>query len=103
MPDQQEPERHLLYLTHGEGEILFWCPGCKCGHVIYIKQAPGQDVWTWNGSKTSPTFHPSVLVNSRPDSPPKRRCHLFVRDGMLEFLPDCDHVLAGQTVPMQTF
>jgi hypothetical protein len=29
-----------------------------------------------------------------------RRCHLFIRDGALQFLSDCTHKLAGQTVDM---
>lgn len=35
-------------------------------------------------------------------SHPKWRtvCHSFVRDGQIEFLADCTHGLAGQTVPL---
>jgi hypothetical protein len=28
------------------------------------------------------------------------RCHSFVRAGMIEFLSDCTHELAGKTVPI---
>jgi len=27
-------------------------------------------------------------------------CHSWVRDGKIEFLPDCSHALAGQTVDL---
>lgn len=76
--------------------------------------------WDWNGSLDAPTLSPSVLVYSRqtlidPDLPwgdgpgqltaPENKrmtpqCHTFIREGRIEFLPDCTHDLAGQTVPM---
>ncbi len=46
--------------------------------------------WGWNGSKDSPTFTPSLNVVGY--------CHSLVRDGMIQFLSDCTHKLAGQTV-----
>src|SRR5436309_254590 len=30
-------------------------------------------------------------------------CHSFVRDGLIEFLGDCTHPLAGRTVPLEPF
>ena len=57
----------------------------------------------------SPTFTPSILV-SYPANPnaleefkewrTERRCHSFVKDGMIQFLADSTHKLAGQTVPI---
>jgi len=44
-----------------------------------------------------PTFTPSLLVN---DHYPTSRCHLFLTDGKIQFLSDCHHALAGQTVDM---
>jgi hypothetical protein len=37
-----------------------------------------------------------------PDPPPgvDHRCHSFVVDGQIQFLGDCTHKLAGQTVPL---
>jgi hypothetical protein len=29
-----------------------------------------------------------------------RICHCFIRDGQIQFLLDCTHALAGQTVPL---
>lgn len=29
-----------------------------------------------------------------------KRCHSFVVDGQMQFLGDCTHALAGQTVPI---
>ena len=79
------------------------------------------DGWDWNGSLEAPTLAPSVLVYSRQtlidhdlphgDGPgqllaPENktmtpRCHTFIRNGLIEFLADCTHALAGRTVPME--
>lgn len=104
-----------------EGQRLgFWCPGCEEMHVISV--APGG--WTFNGDYDRPTFSPSVLVSGRRatkrgkqqwrewcDAGAQKpapelesedmRCHTFVRDGRIEFLSDCLHALAGQTVPLE--
>lgn len=61
------------------------------------------DGWTWNGSVDAPTFAPSILVRWRgydEDKPVETCCHSFVREGMIQFLTDCTHRLAGQTVPL---
>lgn len=73
--------------------LHFWCPGCDEIHGISI--APG--AWTWNGDAEHPTFSPSVLVTGGAQN---GRCHSFVRDGNIQFLGDCTHALAGQTVPL---
>lgn len=85
----------------------FECPGCKWPHVLPVnptKNSLGAG-WDFNGNEQSPTFSPSVLGKwdewQGEGVPPKPYvCHLFVRDGMLQYLNDCTHHLAGQTVPM---
>jgi hypothetical protein len=96
-----------------DGQTLFWCPGCKEPHGVNSR-------WTFNGDSNAPTFSPSVLVRSghyapsassadcwctynaaRPGEPADfecRVCHSFVTDGRIQFLSDCTHDLAGQTV-----
>lgn len=79
-------------------EMVFECPGCGSGHSFCVKSSsPGHPVWTWNSSMEKPTFSPSLLVNG---SDASMRCHLFLREGMLQFLGDCHHELKGQTVPL---
>lgn len=78
--------------------------------------------WTFNGSFDQPTFFPSVhwKVGHYVDGIAEADCgncnyfknqgegkksscmvcHSWVRDGMIEFLGDCTHALAGQTVPL---
>ena len=83
------------------GRVAFWCPGCKQAHQITVDCSRG---WTWNGDGDQPTFNPSVFVNApgpffnpSPDVP---SCHFFVRNGHIQFLSDCTHALAGQTVDL---
>lgn len=71
-------------------EYQFWCPGC--GH--YHRFEEGR--WSFNGDYERPTFSPSLLCSPGTEM----QCHLFVRDGRIEFLGDCRHELAGQTVEM---
>lgn len=102
--------------------LMFYCPGCKGMHMI--KHGAGQGPrWQWNGNVDKPTFSPSILVRGTKmtekgradynawrdagfpslgherqfDSMPTV-CHSFVTDGRIQFLSDCTHELAGQTV-----
>jgi hypothetical protein len=80
--------------------LLFYCPGCKFGHFFQVEKGPeydGAPIWEWNGDIERPTFSPSLGVNMSTEV----RCHLFVRDGMIQFLNDSHHALAGQTVAME--
>lgn len=73
--------------------LLFWCPGCDSPHAPVIE---GASPWIWNGDRERPTLQPSILVTDGAGS----RCHTFVTDGQIQFLGDCTHALAGQTVPI---
>lgn len=77
--------------TDAPPRLRLWCPGCDVWHDPTI--AP--DRWAWDGDTVHPTLSPSLLVTGGPDL----RCHSFVRDGKWQFLSDCTHDLAGQTVP----
>lgn len=78
--------------ANGQLHLWWFCPGCKCSHAYTVPR------WTWNGSMYSPTFTPSLLCNQ---DDPKSRCHVFITDGIIDFLEDCYHELKGQKVPMQ--
>lgn len=101
----------------------FRCPGCGDTHEIPVAAANvSGKAWGFNGSVERPTFTPSILVRSghfvqdgragecwcaydreHPDDPSGFKCgicHSFVRDGCIEFLGDCTHALAGQTVDL---
>lgn len=85
--------------------IYFECIGCDDTHNIIS----GGGRWQWNESLESPTFSPSVLVTypANPDAEEefkewrqKRVCHSFVTDGKIQYLSDCTHHLAGQTIDL---
>ena len=96
-----------------DGRHTFRCPGCGDTHTV-------SDNWTFNGDYEKPTFSPSILVRCGhysqyydgkncwcnfserypgEEAPFKcSRCHSYVTDGKIQFLSDCTHELAGQTV-----
>ena len=70
----------------------FWCPGCDELHAYTTPR------WTRTGTDAKPTFAPSLLCTWGADNP--ARCHLFLREGVLEFLNDSTHALGGSKVPL---
>lgn len=90
----------LTRVRDGNGRVmlLFNCPGCKGPHSLVTKAGKyPSPTWTFNGDMVKPTFKPSLMVNrSCPD-----QCHSFITDGKIQFLGDCKHELAGQTVDME--
>lgn len=72
-----------------DGYWVFDCPGCNNLHSIQVPP------WTFNEDLDKPTVSPSILVHPTEVSP---LCHSFVKDGMIQFLGDCTHELANQTV-----
>lgn len=95
----------------GDRYLTFWCPGCDMAHQIKVD---GTGSWSWNGDPIKPTFSPSVLVrydhwvpaasHENPEPGPQTlvgdACHSFIADGRIQFLTDCTHKLAGQTVDL---
>lgn len=101
----------------------FWCPGCEEYHGVWTKQKnPKTNAqWSFNGNEEKPTFSPSLLIrsghydkNNKGDcwcdynkKNPKEKapfkctvCHSFIIDGMIRYLNDCTHKLAGKTVQL---
>lgn len=110
--------------TTEQGGVVIFCPACKEGHRVWVPspETPANvPVWEWNSNKEKPTISPSILVqgtklvrdvdgkwtgewerDANGNTIPTV-CHSFVRDGMIQYLGDCTHDLAGQTVPLQDF
>jgi hypothetical protein len=98
--------------------FLFWCPGCDSAHGIPVDGSRG---WQWNGSLSSPTITPSILVSSTDVIVDGERilghkyrgpypedlervvgiCHSYITDGRIQFLNDCTHPLSGQVIPLE--
>lgn len=100
------------FTVHGErAGISYRCPGCDNFHTVYT-EGPFLPRWQWNGSYDRPTLSPSVNATWEGCDPDDcdvceeghhlqgGRCHHYVANGMIQFLPDCTHSLAGFTVPM---
>jgi hypothetical protein len=121
------PEKLHVLRDAAPKVVVFYCPGCKGGHAIPVEGPNAAEfsangtVWGWNGSLECPTFTPSILVRTghyaggqqsacwctynaeHPEAPAPFECtvcHSFVRDGKIQFLGDCTHALAGQTVDL---
>lgn len=117
--------RGVLRTMEG-GLVSFWCPGCQEAHSVRTESMDGKPVWGFNGDYDRPTFTPSVLMTSghyvsfhkpgdlcwcsydaeHPDRTAPFKCtvcHSFVTDGKIQFLGDCTHALAGQTVALGPF
>jgi Family of unknown function (DUF6527) len=107
----------------------FVCPGCSTDtqyvkvwgreHVIdgikkrvEVHRIPAESGtgtgWQFNDDENLPSFSPSILVYPSDYFDPDKdevilqspRCHSVVTDGRIEFLADCTHSLAGQTVDL---
>ena len=98
------------------------CPGCastsqgRMGcHVLPVRWLPAgmaeahqvaeRPHWDFDGNLDQPTLSPSILTTwnewQGEGNPDKAHvCHSFVRAGRIEFLSDCTHALAGQTVDL---
>lgn len=102
------------------GQTEIKCPGCKTTHTLNTDPST-RPCWGFNGDFEKPTFTPSILERSGHycgrDGMTAENCwccnnghkdmcyvcHSFVRDGMIQFLSDCSHELAGKTVPLEDF
>jgi len=78
---------------------LFQCPGCDDLHLFYTDRVPDYPgpVWKVSGEGDCLTVTPSLIIRSSwPEG--MRVCHLYVKEGKIQFLADCTHHLKGQTV-----
>jgi hypothetical protein len=106
--------------------VAFFCPGCNEEHHVWVNgsKLPNGANWGFNNDFNAPTFTPSIVIRSghfvpgfnkdkdscwctynkeHPDEPVSFECgvcHSFVKNGKIQFLNDCTHKLAGQTVEL---
>lgn len=79
---------------------MFYCPGCSENHALYIRpnRSPNGESWYFNGDVENPAFYPSLLTRVEQSNQRFKVCHLYVKDGKIQFLTDCTHSLADQLV-----
>jgi hypothetical protein len=108
-------------LRRTEDGYAYWCQGCEEMH--HVRTNGPAAVWSFDGDLESPSFSPSVMVTSghyvsshkpgdpcwctynaeHPDRPAPfkcHRCHTSITSGVVQFLGDCSHAFAGQTLPL---
>lgn len=103
----------------------FKCVACGHRHMVTTEGSAdfSGPLWGFNGDLERPTFTPSLLVTWRepanladheqiqrdirakeehgtPIPQADRVCHSFIADGRMQYLGDCTHHLAGQTVDL---
>jgi len=77
-------------------------PGPIADRIIPVITKGDRDktpCWTWNGDTEKPTLKPSILTRL-PTYKGVMICHSFVTDGLVQFLDDCTHQFAGQTLSL---
>jgi hypothetical protein len=80
--------------------LKHWCPGCECFHSLHVNP-PGEvgNLWDWNQDMERPTIRPSFAHKDMATGK-STVCHYMITDGSIQYLIDCKHHLAGQTVPL---
>ena len=92
-------------LRRSSAGYIHYCPGCQEAHS-YITDEGHRVRWQFNGNLEAPTFTPSMRlfeaahVDEGKPVGEHTLCHYFLTDGRIQFLSDCDHALAGQTVDL---
>lgn len=94
----------------GEQRLVFHCPGCGCLHSFRLadgnlKRDPQRPIWKWNGSLDKPSLEPSLIMYSLYSVEERQRlkvklCHLYLTDGVIIFLNDCEHDLKSRKVAL---
>ena len=80
--------------------VSFTCPGCGLPHALNLNPAE-RPCWQFSGDAGNPTIAPSINAwREFGASRHAERCHSFVRNGRIQFLPDSTHDLAGKTVDL---
>lgn len=119
---QSDDANRVLMGPTTDGMYLWWCPGCEENHGVWTGK-PNEYTgsrWSFDGNLWRPTFAPSILTRYTKNPPgdpetwtwskgPGTKadgcvdmvCHVFIRNGMIEYLGDCTHPFAGRTVRMR--
>lgn len=98
-----------LRSIEGEG-YSHWCPACLQMHIF-------TSGWSFDGNLECPTFNPSMRISGvktikvkgewtgewerdAGGNPIPFTCHYFLHSGKIQYLSDCTHEMAGQTVDL---
>ena len=94
-------DNQRVIITEDRGQIaaILYMPGLPT-HIIINLSGP-HPAWNWNGDAVNPTFSPSILTRLPWGQERQEiRNHVFVRNGMIQYLGDCTHEYAGKTIEL---
>lgn len=82
--------------------LQFICPGCALFggtglHLLPVNSPNYSPSWDWDGNLEQPSLSPSIHTKRGEEG---GNCHSFLKEGVFDFLSDCDHILAGTIVEM---
>jgi hypothetical protein len=101
-----------------DNRVAIICPACRdvevakgytdatVDGVAGVHEVPfGANGWSFDGNVGSPTLAPSLKLTYTITGEPAPTfvCQSFVRNGRIEYLGDCTHAMAGQTVDLLEF
>lgn len=78
---------------------VFYCSGCKGTHYVHTEKPNSKKAkWKFNNDVNKPTFSPSIKIKYGNGE----LCHSLIKDGYIEYLKDCTHKLAKQTIELMS-
>lgn len=82
--------------------LAHWCPACQELHPFSCDEPQDNGAkWSWNGDAYFPTFTPSMKIRTGPwQDGHYETCHYFLKGGVIEYLSDCTHGMAGMEVAL---
>ena len=75
-------------------QYLYFCEGCGYEHAFALNSEGGHH--SFNLDLDNPSVSPSLLQNFVPG----KTCHSYIKEGKIQYLSDCWHSLAGQTIEL---
>lgn len=93
----EKVDKSAEFITYKGYDYVFFCPGCKRKHGFNVT---GNVTWEFNYDLQKPTVSPSIDSKIISGDVLIHRCHSFVKDGNIQYLSDCTHSLAGQTITL---
>lgn len=93
----------MKVLVFAPGYYHVYCPGCDKLHVIWTRESGlvEHPIWQFNGDVNSPTFTPSVKIETGHHPEASDICHFTITAGMIQYHGDCTHEFKGQILPLQ--
>lgn len=95
-----DPQQRVFVMeNNGQKSATLYMPGLPA--PVFINLSGPHPVWGWNGDVYNPTFTPSILTRMPWGADGHVIVnHVFVRNGLIQYLGDCTHEYAGKTMEL---